>query len=341
MRAGNSAQLFSKNLNHLHWLIPERFSLNIDVLKKSHLASIRLRAVPSISSALQMGWRVTHGNSIVDTPSTLLIGKIGANDIEVRQAFWMDQIYQAKEHARIILDYTDHHLGFDSPMSNFYESVIKIVDGCVVPSESMSQLLSKKFHGSINVIEDPLEITPTPPKQSSKKPTTLLWFGHSSNIDFLIHFLSTGFRIGDHIRLISLSNEDGLNHLANSNLISNAKIELNLAVWSLENMVEAAKIADMCIIPSDLNNPKKVGVSSNRLITALTLGLPIAADNLLSYEEFGDYYCDLRGANFREMLNDPARFRNLVAQAQADLTRRFSMNKIEEDWKTFFMGLTS
>jgi hypothetical protein len=328
-------------MNHLHWLIPERFSLDLYALKKSKLASIRLRAAPSISSALQLGWKVTYGNSIVDAPSILLIGKIGANDIEVRQALWMDQIYQAKGITKIILDYTDHHLGFDSPMSNFYESVIKIVDGCVVPSGSMAKLLLKRFNGSINVIEDPLEISTIPPKENSKKPITLLWFGHSSNVDFLVHFLSTGFHVGDHIRLIALSNEAGLSHLTNSNLVSNAKIEFNLAIWSLENMVEAAKIADMCIIPSDLNNPKKVGVSSNRLITALTLGLPTAADNLLSYKEFDSYYCDLHGDNFRELLNDPSRFRQIVIQAQTDLTRRFSMSKIEEDWQTFFISLTS
>jgi hypothetical protein len=328
-------------MNHLHWLIPEKFSLDLYALKKSDLASIRLRAAPSTLSALQMGWRVTYGNNIVGTPSILLIGKIGANDMEVRQAIWMDQIYQAKGHARIILDYTDHHLGFDSPMSNFYELVIKIVDGCIVPSGSMANLLSKRFNGPINVIEDPLEISVTLPKEGSKKPVTLLWFGHSSNIDFLIHFLSTGFHAGDHIRLIALSNEAGLNHLANSNLISNAKIELNLAVWSLESMVEAAKIADICIIPSDLSNPKKVGVSSNRLITALALGLPTAADNLLSYKEFDSYYCDLDGDSFRDLLNNPSSFRHIVTQAQIDLTHRFSMNKIEEDWKTFFMSLIS
>jgi hypothetical protein len=287
-----------------------------------------------------MGWRVTHGNSIVDAPSTLLIGKIDANNIEERQVLWLDQIYKTKGVAKIILDYTDHHLGFDSPMSNFYESVIKIVDGCVVPSASMANLLSKKFNGPINVIEDPLEISAISPKESSKTPITLLWFGHSSNIDFLINFLSTGFYVGDHIKLIALSNELGLNLLANSNRISNVKIELNLALWSLANMVEAAKIADMCIIPGDLNNPKKIGVSSNRLITALTLGLPTAADNLLSYQEFGSYYCDLRISDFREMLIDPSRFRYMVTHAQTDLMRRFSMNKIEEDWKAFFLSLT-
>jgi hypothetical protein len=97
----------------------------------------------------------------------------------------------------------------------------------------------------------------------------------------------------------------------------------------------------MCIIPSDLNNSKKVGVSSNRLITALILGLPTAADNLPSYKEFASYYCDLRGNSFKEMLRDPSRFSHMVTQAQTDLSQRFSMSTIEQDWKYFFKNSIS
>lgn len=318
-------------MNYLHWLIPE-----VGELKKSHIASIRLRTIPSISAAQALGWKVEYGENISGTPSMILIGKIGANSIKVRQEAWIDQIRKAKNTSKIYLDYSDHHLGFNSPMTNFYEAVIKEVNGCIVPSKSMAELLSGRWSGPISIIEDPLEITACTPKEYVNKPVTILWFGHSSNIDFLIHFLSTGFVDCDHIRLIVLSNEVGLNHFANANLISNTQIKLNLALWSLENMKEAAKIADICIIPSDLNNSRKVGASSNRLITALTLGLPTAADNLPSYKEFEDYYCDLRGDSFRVMLNNPAKFASMVTQAQIDLIPRFNMNRIEGAWKTFF-----
>lgn len=323
-------------MNYLHWLIPE-----VGELKKSHLASIRLRTTPSVVATQALGWDVTVGENISGTPSTILIGKIGANNIEVRQEKWLDQIRKAKGSAKVFLDYTDNHLGFDSSMSRFYESAIKEVDGCIVPSQGMAALLSSGWNGPISIIEDPVEVYAFPPKELAGQPTTLLWFGHSSNIDFLINFLSSGFNIGDHIRLIVLSNEAGLNHFASSNLVSPAKIEFNLALWSIENMVEAAKISDMCIIPSDLSNPKKMGASANRLITALTLGLPTAADNLPSYREFSNYYCDLRDKSFREVLRNPSKFGYLASNAQAELGPRFSMSKIEHDWKTFFLNSAS
>lgn len=319
-------------MKHLHWLIPETASNDINRLKNSTLASVRLRCVTSMLSALQKGWKVTYGDNILESPSVVLVGKIGANNIGPRQSLWLEQVKRVKTTAKIFLDYTDHHLGYNSPMTNFYEDVIKEVDGCIVPSHGMAKLLSRRWSGPIVAIEDPLEVNSVSPKLKSNKPTTLLWFGHSSNIDFLINFLSNGFLIGDHIRLIVLSNQVGLQHFSSASLFSNAKIEINLALWSLENMEEAAKIADMCIIPSDLKNPKKSGASSNRLITALTLGLPTAADNLPSYHEFRDYYSDLRDDSFRDMLNDPARFGHVVTRAQATIMPRFSMNKIGQDW---------
>lgn len=326
---------------HLHCLIPYDVSQGLKALSGSNLASIRLRSVPSIAVAQALGWRVTVGENISGAPSIILVGKIGANDIEVRQERWLDQIRKAKVSAKIFLDYTDHHLGFDSSMSHFYESAIKEVDGCIVPSQGMAALLSSSWNGPISIIEDPVEIDAFPAKELAGHPVTLLWFGHSTNIEFLINFLSVGFDAGDHIRLIVLSNEVGLNHFANSNLVSSAKIEFNLALWSIENMVEAAKIADMCIIPSDLSNPKKMGASANRLITALMLGLPTAADNLPSYREFSNYYCDLRDNSFREMLSNPSKFGHLVLNSQVELGPRFSMSKIEQDWKTFFLNSVS
>jgi hypothetical protein len=341
MESGSLTELKRNSMHKLHWLIPVGSVPEIAELIKSHLASIRLRAAPSIAAAQSLGWSAAVGENISGAPSIILIGKIGANNIKVRQERWLDQIRKTKGSAKILLDYTDHHLGFDSSMSHFYESAIKEVDGCIVPSKSMAELLLSKWDGPISIIEDSVEVDAFPPKAFSGHPVTLLWFGHSSNIDFLINFLSKGFNAGDHIRLIVLSNEAGLNHFANSNLVTPAKIEFNLALWSLDNMVEAAKIADMCIIPSDLSNPKKIGVSSNRLMTALTLGLPTAADNLPSYKEFAGFYCDLRSSCFREMLVNPSKFRHTVNKAQAELSSQFSMGKIQQDWKTFFLNSIS
>jgi hypothetical protein len=326
---------------HLHYLVPCAPGDDLTILARSDLASVRLRAVPSVGIARELGWRATFGEVILENPSTVLIGKIGSNGIEVRQKLWLEEIQRMKPYSQIFLDYTDHHLGFNSPMTSFYEAAIQLVNGCIVPSASMASILMQFWKGPISIIEDPIEIECLAPKEVSKKPITLLWFGHPTNIDFLIKFIATGFIEGDNINFIVLSNEAGLNYFANSNLSSKANIEFNLAIWSPENMIEAAKVADMCIIPSDLSDFKKMGASSNRLITALGLGLPTAADNLPSYQEFAEYYCDLYGNNFRDILDDPAKYRSRVTKAQIELIPRFSINKIEQDWKFFLLNSVS
>jgi len=324
-------------MKHLHCLINAPQS-PISLLENSQLASIRMRVLPAIKAASALSWRVTYGEEIQGSPNILLIGKIGADRIEIRHSLWMKNILHIKRSGKIFIDYTDHHLGFTSTMSMFYREAIKEADGCIVSSNAMAGLLAQHWRGEISTVEDPIEIKPLSPKVNFKKPITLLWFGHASNIQFLIDFLSTGFAIGDHIRLIVLSNEAGINYFANSNIVSLVNIEFSLGLWSLESMSTAAKIADLCIIPGDTENPRKMGVSSNRLISALALGLPVAADNLMSYTDFSDYYCHLRSRQFREMLVNPLEFSVKTKRAQIDVIPRFLMGKIEQDWQSFFMN---
>jgi hypothetical protein len=323
-------------MKHLHCLI-NALPSPTSFLENSHLASIRMRAIPAIKAAKALNWRVTYGEDIQGSPNILLIGKIGADNIEIRQSLWLKKILHARRTGRILLDYTDHHLGFISPMSVFYREAIKEVDGCIVPSKAMAGLLAQHWPGEINTIEDPIEIQPLFPKTQFNMPVTLLWFGHSSNVEFLIDFLATGFSIGDRIRLIVLSNEAGINLFLGSNLVSLANIEFSVGLWSLDSMLSASKVADICIIPSDVNNPRKMAVSSNRLISALALGLPVAADNLTSYTDFSDYYCHLRSFQFREMLVNPQAFSIKTKQAQINVVPHFLMQKIEQDWRRLFM----
>lgn len=323
-------------MKHLHCLINAP-PCPISCLESSHLASIRMRAVLAIKAAKALNWRVTYGEDIQGSPNILLIGKIGSDNIEIRQSLWLKKILHAKNTGKIFLDYTDHHLGFTSPMSVFYREAIKEVDGCIVPSKAMAGLLAQHWPGEIITIEDPIEIQPLFPKTQFNMPVTLLWFGHSSNVEFLIDFLATGFSIGDRIRLIVLSNEAGINLFLGSNLVSLANIEFSVGLWSLDSMVSASKVADICIIPSDTNNPRKMAVSSNRLISALALGLPVAAENLISYTDFSDYYCHLRSSQFREMLVNPQEFSIKTKRAQLDVVPHFLMQKIEQDWQGLIM----
>ena len=66
-------------------------------------------------------------------------------------------------------------------------------------------------------------------------------------------------------------------------------VEINVAPWSINDLIQAANISDFCILPTGYKDSKKVGASSNRLITALALGMPVLSDHLISYQKLRSY----------------------------------------------------
>lgn len=327
-------------MKHLHWLLPEDSTQNsLESLKNSRLASTRLRCLPSAAAAINLGWRVTYGEQIIEEPNVVIIGKIAANEIHRRQQEWLKEINRVREVSSIYIDYSDHHLLQSSIMYGFYAPAEKYAKGFIAPSHHMLSALSEFTCLPVTVIADVVEIEPQPVKSSILgELVTLLWFGHFTNINYLKNFLESSLTIEDRIRLIILSDEQGLIKFSEKPLSTKATVDFQLAVWTPELMIKAAGVSDMCIIPSDISNPKKMGVSSNRLITALMLGLPTAADNLPSYREFANYYCDLRTNFFREMLQNPLKFRSVVEKAQSDVIPKFTMEKIVQRWKNFLIS---
>jgi hypothetical protein len=101
----------------------------------------------------------------------------------------------------------------------------------------------------------------------------------------------------------------------------------------------AASLSDFCIIPCDIKDERKAGVSSNRLITALALGLPCFADNAESYIEFSDFYTPL-SPNFTELFYiNPDLFLKKTIHSQSMLLDKFSKQKIMGSWHKFFLNL--
>jgi len=318
-------------LSGIHFLL-QTVDKSLDPIFKSNLASMRLRIGPAIKGLLDHGEKVTFGEAIIGYPNKIVITKIGGNNIQSRQNQWLQQIEKAKlSGAKIFMDYTDHHLGFESNMSDFYRNVLCMVDVATTSSRRMQQNLAMHYSGDIKLLEDLIEFLPQDVKPVNK-PTTLLWFGHASNIEYLISFIKSGFKTGDQIRLIILSNAAGLEYFSRAQLVSKAEIHIQLITWSPESLLHASKLADACIIPINNADPKKNGASSNRLITALALGLPTAAGALDSYIDFEQYYVDINGEEFRALIEDPSKFHNRVKLAQLNVLPNFSAQGITRKW---------
>jgi hypothetical protein len=325
----------------IHWLIPGNYQAAED-LSKSNLASIRMRAglVGNFANDIQI--KVSAGDHIDSNADVIVVGKIGGDCQNGRANFWIEQLFSAKKQSKkIVLDYTDHHLGtMFSAMGIFYKNVLPLIDTSVVSSTRISQLLAQFFIKKITVIEDPIEIQITPPKSTSPTfETTLLWFGHSTNTSYLIKYLLNNLLCDTDFRLIVLSNSSGLETLALHQKSLRSNIRLVPAEWSLQNMIDASKLSHGCLIPSDLHDSRKSGASSNRLITSFALGLPVSADVLESYAPFSDYFHDIRETPLSVFIENLTFYAKKIDLAQNTIVPNFNQRVIAEKWKNFFLSV--
>ena len=324
----------------IHWLIPGNYK-SVEDLSKSNLASIRMRAGVVGKYAHDLQVELSFGDHVNTKADVIVVGKIGGDCQNGRANLWIMQILDAnKRSKKIILDYTDHHLeSRSSPMGVFYKNVLPLIDKVVVSSTRISQLLTQFLDKEITVIEDPIEIQITPPQYLI--PTdemTLLWFGHATNTSYLLNYIQNNLLCDAGFRLIVLSNSPGLEMLASHQQHLRTTIRVDLVEWSLQNMINASRVSHGCLIPSDLNDSRKAGASSNRLITAFALGLPVSADVLESYAPFSDYFHNIRDTPLSEFNKQLASYAKKIELAQEEVVPMFSQGALAKKWKSFFLS---
>ncbi len=331
---------------HVHWLLNSVApTLSAEEVRNSSLASIRLRAGALLRC--DRPFPITCGREVAVGASVVVVGKIGAEDIDNRSKIWIDAILEAKRAGKtVVLDYTDHHLGFPSVMSGFYAAALKLVDYLVVPSKPMRDLVRRIYDRPITVIPDAIEVGIVDPISNrgaltrDRNHRTALWFGHQSNLPYLLDWLRS-LQLAEHtLHLQILTSESGLSFLKKASIVSPTRIQCTGAVWSLHAMNEAASTADFCVIPCGVSDPAKQGASSNRLLTALALGLPTAADPLGSYREFLPYFTELRGPTFQDLVDSPVDFHQIVRTAQGGPVSEHSLRRIGENWWNFVLGVS-
>jgi hypothetical protein len=101
-------------------------------------------------------------------------------------------------------------------------------------------------------------------------------------------------------------------------------------------MVDVSSDADLCVIPSDSSDPRKAGASSNRLLSALALGLPTAATPIPSYAEFSDYFVDIKSDPFSLSEPELSGLCALIKLAQANILEQYSREAVGRQWTNLF-----
>jgi hypothetical protein len=324
------------NKRTIHWLIPYD-NPSLDTVINSNLASIRLRLGSLIR---QKKLDVTFGNNIQNNPSALVIGKIGTSSNNMRENLWVNQIEgQKRMGTKIVLDYTDDHLNFKSPMTSFYEGSLAYINTAITSSTFLADKLKQKSKISVEIIPDAIEVPIFKPKIRENVSRNIFWFGHASNINYLIEFIKTFRNMKQKITLFILTNEQGVKIFNQTKFNIDKNLSIQLGLWSIQTMINTSKVCDLIIIPSDPSDPKKAGVSSNRLITALALGLPTAASVMDSYKEYNQYFTNIYSEKFIELIDNPDKFHHQVLEAQNRIVPQFTQEAIGQKWINFFEKL--
>lgn len=326
-------------MTKIHWLIPFD-NLTEDSIVNTNLASIRMRLGAAICSSKQTNFDISFGQNIID-PDFVVIGKIGATNNSLRENLWLNQIAQQKKiGAKIILDYTDDHLSFESPMTSFYERSLPYLNAAITSSPFLADKLRQKIKCFTEIIPDAIEVPIFKPKIKENVSKNVFWFGHASNINYLIKFISKWRNLKQKMTLFILSNEQGIVIFNQTKFNIDKNLSIQLGLWSIQAMINTSNFCDLIIIPSDPSDSKKAGVSSNRLITALALGLPTAACIMESYKEYDQYFTDIDSEKFIELIDNPDKFHNQVLEAQDKIIPQFTQEAIGQKWINFFEKLS-
>jgi len=326
-------------MTKIHWLIPYD-NLTEEGIVNANLASIRMRLGAAILSSKQTNLGISFGQNIIDA-DFVVIGKIGATNNSLREDLWLNQIEQQKKLGKkIILDYTDDHLNFESPMTSFYERSLPYLNAAITSSPFLAYKLKQKIKCFTEIIPDAIEVPIFKPKIKENVSKNIFWFGHASNINYLIKFISKWRNLKQKTTLFILTNEQGIVIFNQTKFNIDKNLSIQLGLWSIQAMINTSKFCDLIIIPSDPGDPKKVGVSSNRLITALALGLPTAACVMESYKEYDQYFTDIDTEKFIELIDNPDKFHNQILEAQDKIIPQFTQEAIGQKWINFFEKLS-
>lgn len=229
--------------------------------------------------------------------------------------------------------------------AEFISSVANLTDAFVANSDVMAAHLRERFHTPVRVIPDPVEGNPGTARFITRTPIRLLWFGHSTNLPYLEPWIPKlwEYSLKRAVQLTLVTNPDAIAASAIKDLDARVRprMLLKLRPWSLSDMQNCFEHADLVIIPSDPDDPRKNGVSSNRLAAALWAGRFPIASPLDSYQALGDY-CWL-GDNLLDgiewALTHPEDVVERLQAATPVIASRLSTQAVGKAWRALFSEL--
>jgi hypothetical protein len=174
---------------------------------------------------------------------------------------------------------------------------------------------------------------------------SLVWFGIHGGPHHE-HGMSDLQRIRPVLETIHRRHKLQLTVISNSrskfaSLIAPWSIATHYLEWSPTTFLDALRAHDVAVIPVT-QNPFTRCKSNNRLATALSVGLAVVADSIPSYGEFGQV-CRLDNwdQGIIDYVRDPDLRQRHAAEGRQYVLRKYSLERIADDWERLFRAITA
>ena len=287
---------------------------------------------------------IGNGAPLGPDPDLVLVGKppVSSNRHLGEWLCWLERRFARG--TRIVCDYSDNHLskGSTEPIYRFYERLFSISEVVTVPTMGLCDWLETNGwvpSNRIKVIPDLNEYEDLigAPRRLDPPEKLGLWFGHPTNFPYLADFLSTNADMMRDEKLFVVTSKKAIESLGwvDQRWVRwpSTTVWLKPVLWSQSSMRLALEAASYCIIPADVSSLRKQFASPNRLITALSAGIPTAATALKGTEELKQYFLQIESSQARDLIENPLAFDHLPKAFATQAAWAYGRVNIAQQWR--------
>ena len=328
--------------------------------KGSFLASVRLQLAPACYASHHLGLQPQvlalrseqpDQLQLLGNPKLCIVGKLSHPDIAFQHRIAMANLAAIARLSRkgvpIGVIYSDNLADQESPIGIFYRDLISFAKVVICPSESMLSYVRRwmKPFQHHTVIEDPVQVS----RRSFQtldlsKHCRVIWFGHSSNLSYLLRELPglmSKCDVAAGYELTVLSDPAACDRVKflMANHSKQRPWSLRIVPWQVDRQPTQLEYeldrAHIALIPSDHKDPRKAAVSHNRLVDALQAGCIVVASPVQSYKELAKVA--LIGNNLPTLVDaavaDYQRLSHKYSHLRAEWLQRFEEASNSRRWQ--------
>jgi hypothetical protein len=364
MNAGRRKALFLS-----HTLSPAGDITAETVEKGSFLASVRLQLLPALRAAEALGMQTQvlalrsekpEQLQLIGTPELCVIGKLSHPNRDFQARIAMANLAAVarlrRKRVPLLVIYSDNLASQNSLVGLMYRDLLDAATAVVVPCAAMVPFARNWMRPErpCTVIEDPLQVSRQPfPQLRGDEPVRLVWFGHASNLRYLLQNLPallSGCKAWCGYELTVLSDVGSIQECAKRmrEVSTTARPwRLRPVPWRTEKqpiqLEEELRRAHLALLPSDPTDPRKAAVSHNRAADALQAGCIVIASPLSSYQELAEGL--LLGSNQADLVDEACRnYAHLSSKyttTRQGLLKRLAPARNLDLWRTALKSLGS